>query len=117
MNPSEVSQSERLDRAFLALADPTRRAIIDRLIRQPTAVSALAAPLGLSLPAIGHHLQTLERGGLIRSSKAGRVRTVSLNPKAVSNVERWIAVRRRHLERRLDLLQAFLDAREGQGHR
>jgi DNA-binding transcriptional ArsR family regulator len=113
-----VAESEQLDRAFMALADPTRRAILDQLIRRPSSVSALAEPMGLSLPAIGHHLQSLERSGLIRSAKSGRVRTISINATAMANVERWIASRRRHLERRLDRLQAFLAAgAEKRGHR
>lgn len=95
----------------MALADPTRRAIIDRLIREPCSVSALAEPMGLSLPAMGHHLRALEQGGLIQSEKAGRVRTVTLNPHAVIEVERWVTRRRRNLERRLDRLETFLAKR------
>lgn len=118
MTESPTTGSNSLDLAFLALADPTRRAIIDRLVQHPASVSALAEPLGLSLPAIGHHLQALQRGGLIHSTKAGRVRTVSINAKAVANVERWIASRRRQLERRADRLQTFLATRrEREGHR
>jgi DNA-binding transcriptional ArsR family regulator len=111
MTRPAIAESTRLDRMFLALADPTRRAIIDRLIREPCSVSALAEPLRLSLPAMGHHLRTLEQGGLIRSAKVGRVRTVSINPRAVAEVERWVTSRRRNLERRLDRLQAFLATR------
>ena len=117
MRSTSVSESTTLDRAFLALADPTRRAIIDRLVREPSSVSALAEPLGLSLPAVGHHLRALERGGLIRSAKMGRVRTVSMNAKAVAAVERWVATRRRNLEQRADRLQGFLAARIGEGRR
>jgi DNA-binding transcriptional ArsR family regulator len=108
MAPQRVAGSERLDRAFHALADPTRRAIVDRLIRRSCSVSALAEPMGVSLQALGHHLRALERGGLIRSVKKGRVRSVSVNAKAVADVERWITSRRRNLERRLDRLQYFL---------
>ena len=61
---------------------------------------------------LGHHLRALERGGLIRSAKKGRVRSVSVNAKAVADVERWIASRRRNLERRLDRLQHFLATRK-----
>ena len=111
MAPAPVAESERLDRVFHALADPTRRAIVDRLIRRPCSVSALAEPMGLSLQALGHHLRALERGGLIRSAKKGRVRSVSVDARAVADVERWIASRRRNLERRLDRLEHFLATR------
>jgi DNA-binding transcriptional ArsR family regulator len=103
-----------LDRAFHALADPTRRAIVVRLIRGPRAVSDLAAPLGLSLPAIAHHLRALERGGLVRSAKSGRVRICRIDPAAMRNVERWMAARRADWERRLDRLGHFLAGRDGE---
>ena len=115
MTERQTAGSTSLDQVFLALADPTRRAIIDQLVRRPTSVSALAEPLGLSLPAIGHHLQTLQRARLVHSAKVGRVRTVSINARTVAAVERWIASRRRHLERRADRLQAFLTARHQRG--
>jgi DNA-binding transcriptional ArsR family regulator len=115
MTRSPTAETERLDRAFHALADPTRRAIVDRLIRRPSSVSALAEPMGLSLQAVGHHLRALERGGLIRSAKIGRVRTVSLNAKAITAVEHWLAARRLNLERRVDRLEAFLATRETAG--
>jgi DNA-binding transcriptional ArsR family regulator len=111
-----VAEAERLDRAFQALADPTRRAIIDRLIRRPCSVSALAEPMGLSLPALGHHLRALEQGGLIRTAKVGRVRTITINARALADVERWVASRRRNLERRIDRLQHYLASRKtGEG--
>lgn len=115
MTRSPTGEAERLDRAFHALADPTRRAIVDRLIRRPSSVSALAEPMGLSLQAVGHHLRALERGGLIRSAKIGRVRSVSLNAKAVAAVEQWLAARRLNLERRVDRLEAFLATRKTGG--
>ena len=105
MTRSPTGATERLDRAFHALADPTRRAIVDRLIRRPTSVSALAEPMGLSLQAVGHHLRALERGGLIQSSKVGRVRSVSINAKAVAAVEQWLAARRLNLARRVNRLE------------
>lgn len=115
MTATATAESARLDRAFLALADPTRRAVLDRLIRAPCSVSALAEPMGLSLPAMGYHLRSLEHGGLIRSAKVGRVRTITINAKAVGEVERWVASRRRNLERRVDRLQAFLATRRTRG--
>src|SRR5688572_28532625 len=112
MTPTTRTETERLDRAFHAVADPTRRAIVDRLIRQPSSVSALAEPMGVSLQALGHHLRALERGGLIRSTKIGRVRSVTINAKAVAGVERWLAARRLNLERRVDRLETFLATRK-----
>lgn len=100
-----------VDRAFQALADPARRAIVERLMRAPQTVSDLAAPLGLSLPAIGHHLRVLEGGGLIRTVKSGRVRTCTIDSAAMRNVERWMAVRRADWDRRLDGLGRFLAER------
>jgi len=104
---------DSLDSAFLALADPNRRAIVERLIRGPQSVSDLAGPLGLSLAAIGHHLRALEHGGLIRSEKSGRVRTCHIEPAAMRSVERWVVARRIEWERRLDRLDRFLSGREG----
>jgi DNA-binding transcriptional ArsR family regulator len=95
---------------FHALADATRRQMIDRLIDGPASVSELAAPLPMSLPAVLQHLQVLEAGGLVRSHKAGRVRTCSIEPAALGAAERWIAQRRRTWEERLDRLGEFLAA-------
>jgi DNA-binding transcriptional ArsR family regulator len=98
-----------LDSAFQALADPARRAILDRLSGGPASVSELAKPLPMSLPAVMLHLKVLEQSGLIKSSKAGRVRTCRIEPKFFSEAERWIAERRQMWERNLDRLGAFLD--------
>lgn len=101
-----------LDRVFRALADSTRRAIVEELMRGPQTVTDLAAPLGLSLAAIGHHLRTLEEGGLVRSAKLGRVRTCQIEAAAMNEVERWIAARRGDSQRRLDRLERFLQRTE-----
>ena len=98
-----------LDLAFQALADPARRAIVDRLSNGPASVSELAKPLPMSLPAVMLHLKVLEESGLIKSSKAGRVRTCRIEPKFFSEAEHWIAERRRMWERDLDRLGTFLD--------
>jgi DNA-binding transcriptional ArsR family regulator len=97
-----------LDPVFQALADPTRRAIVDRLSRGPASVSSLAAPLPMSLPAVMQHLQVLEKSGLIRSEKIGRVRTCRIEPVAMQTAEQWIAERRATWERRLDRLGDYL---------
>jgi DNA-binding transcriptional ArsR family regulator len=98
-----------LDRTFQALADPTRRGMLARLSRGPASVSDLARPLPISLPAVLQHLQALEASGLVRSEKKGRVRTVSIEPAAMSAAERWFADQRSAWEARLDRLEAYLE--------
>ncbi len=97
-----------LDLTFQALADPTRRVMVERLSRGPASVSELAKPLDMSLSAVVQHLAVLEQSGLVRSEKVGRVRTCRIAPKALSGAEKWIAERRASWERRLDRLGQFL---------
>ena len=97
-----------LDAVFRALADPGRRAMVDRLIRGPASVSDLAVPLDMSLPAVLQHLAVLEDSGLVRSEKQGRVRTCQLDTRALRTAEQWIADRRTTWERRLDRLDEYL---------
>ena len=79
-----LNQSAALDRAFQALADPARRAMVERLSQSPASVSELARPLAMSLPAVMQHLAVLESSGLVISQKIGRVRTCRIEPKAMS---------------------------------
>ena len=102
----------QLDRTFAALADPARRAIVDRLAQGPATVSELARPLPMSLPAAMLHLKVLEDCGLVTSQKQGRVRTCRIAPKMLSEAEHWVGERRRMWERNLDRLGEFLDAEE-----
>jgi DNA-binding transcriptional ArsR family regulator len=102
----------QLDRTFQALGDPTRRALVERLTVGPASVSALAAPLPMSLPAVMLHLKVLEESGLVVSEKKGRVRTCRVDPMMLSQAERWIGERRLMWERNLDRLGAFLDETE-----
>lgn len=97
-----------LDLVFQALADPTRRAMVERLTLGPASVSALAQPLSMSLPAVMQHLQVLEASGLVRSAKVGRVRTCQVDTAALRAAEQWISQRRTSLERRLDRLGEYL---------
>lgn len=99
-----------LDRTFHALSDPTRRAMVQRLAKGPASVSELAKPLAISLPAVMQHLAVLETSGIVKSAKVGRVRTCTVDPKVLSNAERWIADRRDQWERKLDRLADYLDA-------
>lgn len=101
-------QQQSLDQVFHALADPTRRAMVERLIRGPASVSELAAPFPVSLAAIGQHVQLLEARGLVRTAKVGRVRTVELAPDALAAAERWFARHRERWERRFDRLGTLL---------
>src|SRR5579862_7672166 len=104
-----LNYQANLDHAFQALADPARRAMMDRLAAGPASVSELAKPLPMSLPAVMLHLKVLEESGLVQSEKAGRIRTCRLAPQALSEAEHWIAERRQMWERNLDRLGAYLD--------
>lgn len=103
-----VTQRAHVDRVFRALGDPTRRAIVERLSAGPVAASKLAKPLDITLAAVVQHLQVLERSGLVRTAKVGRVRTCRIEPRGLSVVEQWIQERRSLWERRLDRLGHFL---------
>ena len=98
-----------VDPLFQALADPTRRAIVERLSRGQFSVSDLARPLKISLPAVMQHLYVLEASGLVKSEKTGRVRTCRIVPAALRTAEEWFAARRATWERRLDRLADYLD--------
>jgi Predicted transcriptional regulators len=97
-----------VDDVLHALADPSRRRIVERLIHSPASVSELAAPLPMSLPAVYQHLQVLEASGLVVSEKVGRVRTCRVEPAALAPVERWVIAQRSTWERRLDRLGEYL---------
>ncbi|HTA37743.1 MAG TPA: metalloregulator ArsR/SmtB family transcription factor [Candidatus Acidoferrales bacterium] len=85
-----LKYEKTLDRVFAALADPTRRAIVDRLCRGPVSMSALAEPLDMSLPAVFQHLKILESSGLVRTAKSGRVRTCHVEPETLSRMAGWV---------------------------
>src|ERR1700758_3826327 len=93
-----------VDRVFHALAEPTRRAIVERLSAGPLSVSDLAQPFGVTLAAIVQHLQVLEDSGVVRSEKVGRVRTCRIDSAGLSLAERWLSDRRRLWDNRLDRL-------------
>jgi len=104
-----LNQSARLDLAFQALADPARRAMVERLSRGPASVTELGRPFAISLPAVMQHLSLLQEAGLVRSKKTGRVRTCRINPAALSRAEQWINLRRTEWEQRLDRLGRYLE--------
>lgn len=98
----------QIDSSFRALAEPTRRAIVERLSRGPASVSDLARPFPITLAAIVQHLQVLEESGLIRTEKTGRVRTCSIDAGGLNTLADWFAERRTFMERRLDRLGEIL---------
>jgi DNA-binding transcriptional ArsR family regulator len=104
----------RLDQVFQALADPSRRSIIERLIQSPASVKELAEPLTMSLPAVMQHLGVLETCGLVRSEKVGRVRTCHIESAGLRAAEGWLSGQRTVWEQRLDRLGEVLA--EDPGH-
>ncbi len=105
-----VKYSDELSEIFTALADPTRRAVVDRLGRGPATISELAAPLSISLPSFLKHVRTLEDCGLIRTRKSGRVRTCVLDERRLGLIDHWLDVQRRSWEAATDRLDAFVTA-------
>lgn len=104
-----ANKEARLSNVFYALADPTRRAIVGTLGGGPASVSALAAPFAMALPSFLKHVSVLERCGLIRSSKRGRVRTCELKPKTLSLADTWLTEQRATWEARTDRLAALAE--------
>jgi DNA-binding transcriptional ArsR family regulator len=97
-----------IDTVFRALADPTRRRVLERLSARPASVSDLAAPFDMALPSFVQHLKVLEESGLVASRKDGRVRTYRLVPSRLKQAEGWLARQRVLWERRLDQLDDYL---------
>ncbi|MGA9585023.1 MAG: metalloregulator ArsR/SmtB family transcription factor [Terracidiphilus sp.] len=104
-----------IDRLFHALGDPSRRAILDRLVECPMSVSRLAEPLGITLTAVAQHLQILEEVGLVRTEKLGRVRTCRIETAGFRALERWISDHRIAWERKLDRLGEMLADEDEEG--
>lgn len=105
-----------LDPVFHALADPTRRAVVQRLARGPAPVGELAAPFNMALPSFMKHLGVLETAGLISSAKAGRVRTCALNREKFAAAERWFDEQRAIWESRYSNLDELLTTLKGEDH-
>lgn len=102
------NQSQQLDHVFKALADPTRRAVLERLSGGPAPTLELAQRFDMALPSFTQHMGVLESCGLVRSTKSGRVRTYELAPQTLERAEGWLAKQRSMWERRLDRLDDFL---------
>jgi DNA-binding transcriptional ArsR family regulator len=103
------NQMAQLNLVFQALADPTRRAVVERLSRGPTATTELAQPFKMALPSFLQHLDVLQKCGLVQSRKSGRVRTYELAPNTLKEAEDWLSAQRSLWERRLDQLDSFLE--------
>lgn len=110
-----LNQMDPLDRAFQALADPSRRAIVERLTRGPASVSELAKPLAMSFPAVMQHLAVLEGAALVASQKIGRVRLCRLEATTLDRAEAWLNAQRNDWERRFDRLGRYLEELQAQG--
>jgi DNA-binding transcriptional ArsR family regulator len=108
MTALTIAPTDPLNLVFHALADPTRRLLLERLTLGPASVSELARPFDMSLPAIVQHLQLLEACGLVRTEKVGRVRTCHIETAPLRAAESWISARRTTWERRLDRLGDLL---------
>jgi DNA-binding transcriptional ArsR family regulator len=107
--------SAQLDGVFVALADPTRREVVQRLGRGPTSVGDLARDFPMTLPSFLKHVRLLESHGLIRTAKSGRVRTCVLNRERLAVLEDWLADQRRIWEERTDRLERLVtDPEENQ---
>ena len=103
-----LKYGDDLDAVLRALADPTRRAVVERLAKSPAVVSELAAPVSMSLPALMQHLRVLESAGLVTSHKNGRVRTVSLRPGSLDVLHLWLGEQRTPAEHQADRLGIHL---------
>jgi DNA-binding transcriptional ArsR family regulator len=103
-----LKHEDPISLGFQALADPTRRGLVDRLVEAPASVSQLAAPLDMTMSAVVQHLQVLEAAGLVRSQKIGRVRTYQADHEGLRALEAWLHERRTPAERRLDRLGQVL---------
>ena len=108
-----VQYFPQLDRTFAALADPTRRGILERLGRSGATISELADPFAMSLTGIKKHVKVLEDAGLVATEKVGRTRHCSLGPRRLDDARTWIDAYGRMLDERLDRLGEFLERTKG----
>ena len=111
--PHRRTDAEPIDKLLHALGDPTRRRMVELLGTRPHAVSALAELCGITITAVGQHIQLLEAAGLVTSSKLGRVRSCQLNHQGITTLQQWLAARQSIWENRLDALGAILARQDG----
>jgi DNA-binding transcriptional ArsR family regulator len=103
-----ASRAARLDAVFAALADPTRRAIIERLSRSEARVTEIAEPFPMSLNAVSKHIRVLEASGVVERRREGRDHILSINPRSLDEIDDWIERTRRYWEERLDAMEGLL---------
>ncbi|MEP7456087.1 metalloregulator ArsR/SmtB family transcription factor [Phyllobacterium sp. SB3] len=106
--PSIATPPIPIDVVFRALADPTRRRVLERLVSSPASVSELAEPFDMALPSFVEHLRVLEGSGLVNSQKKGRIRTYRLETEPMKLAENWLSKQRTLWERRLDQLDDYM---------
>ncbi|MGH8258708.1 MAG: ArsR/SmtB family transcription factor [Steroidobacteraceae bacterium] len=104
-----AGRNGQIGRIFQALADPTRRAVVERLALGPASTTELARPFSMALPSFTQHLQVLEQCGVVRSRKEGRVRRFHLVPKPLTTAEEWMVAQRVLWNQRLDQLQEYVE--------
>ncbi|MBI4202748.1 MAG: winged helix-turn-helix transcriptional regulator [Chloroflexi bacterium] len=104
--------NSNLDQTLTALADPTRRAILQRLAQGPARVTDLARPFSISLNSVSKHIRVLERAGMVRRRRAGREHLLSLDPSALDEAAAWIVAQRAYWTARLDALDSLLQAKD-----
>ena len=103
----------QIDRTFAALADPTRRGVLEHLGHGTATISELAQPVGISLTGMKKHVRLLEEAGLVTTQKVGRARQCSLSPQGLEDVQEWIEQNRRMLNERLDRFGELLERTKG----
>ena len=104
----------QLDQVFAALADPTRRGMLERLAEGETNVTTLAAPYSISQPAASKHLRVLERAGLVRRSRNGREHRIRVDPRPIEQAQNWIGYYARFWNRQFDAVEAYLESRRSE---
>ena len=109
-------QYQQIDRTFASLADPTRRAVLERLGRGSATISELAEPFEISLTGMKKHVRVLEAAGLVTTEKVGRARQCSLGPRRLEDVQEWVEMYRRMLDERLDRFGELIQRQKEQNH-
>jgi DNA-binding transcriptional ArsR family regulator len=110
---NQVVQYAQIDRTFAALADPTRRGVLERLGREGATITELAEPFGISLTGMKKHVRVLEEAELVTTEKVGRARHCSLGPRRLEDIEQWIGMYRRMLDERLDRFGELVERSKG----
>jgi DNA-binding transcriptional ArsR family regulator len=113
LNP--MVQYPQIDRTFAALADPTRRGVLEHLGRGSATITELAEPFGISLTGMKKHVGLLEEAGLVTTEKVGRARRCTLGPRRLDDVQEWVDLYRQMLDERLDRFGAMLERTKGDG--